>query len=242
MSFYEEISKYYDYIFPISPETVDYIRRIAGKPPKNILDVACGTGGYSLELENYGYNVMAVDLDKEMIEGLKVKALNQGSKIEYLQASMLELKEKLYDKVFDTVFCIGNSLAHLDSNDEIGQFLNSAKAILIQGGTLLIQTINFDRVLVKDVRSLPTITNEAVDLSFERFYRYDHTLNKVFFKTILKVDGKRIENEIPLTPVMHDGMVEMLKNAGFTEVNIFGDFSKSKFDKENSYLMVIEAK
>jgi 2-polyprenyl-3-methyl-5-hydroxy-6-metoxy-1,4-benzoquinol methylase len=242
MGFYEEISKYYDYIFPVSAETVDYIRRIAGKPPKNILDVACGTGGYSLELEKHGYNLMAVDIDKEMIDGLRVKALNKESKIEYLQTSMLELKEKLYDKVFDALFCIGNSLAHLDCNDEIGEFLNNAKSLLIPGGTLLIQTINFDRVLAKDVRSLPTICNEAVGLSFERFYRYERTLDKVFFKTILTVDGKRIENEIPLTSVRHDEMVEMLKNAGFTEVNVFGDFSNSKYDKENSYLMVIEAK
>jgi 2-polyprenyl-3-methyl-5-hydroxy-6-metoxy-1,4-benzoquinol methylase len=35
--------------------------------------VACGTGGYSLELAKQGYNVTAVDLDAEMVEKLKNK-------------------------------------------------------------------------------------------------------------------------------------------------------------------------
>lgn len=242
MGFYEEISKYYDYIFPVSSETVEFIRRIAGNPPKSILDVACGTGGYSLELEKRGYHLTAVDIDKAMIEGLKAKALNTGSKVDYFQASMLDLREKLQNKAFDVIFCVGNSLVHLDNNDEINDFFHNAKSVLAQDGKLVIQTINFDRVISKDIKSLPTICNKTVGLSFERLYRYEKKSNKVFFKTILTVDEKRIENEIPLTPVRCNETIQMLKREGFIHVNVYGDFNNSDYDKENSYLMVIEAK
>jgi 2-polyprenyl-3-methyl-5-hydroxy-6-metoxy-1,4-benzoquinol methylase len=242
MGFYEEISKYYDYIFPVSTETVDFLIAKIGSRPKSILDVACGTGGYSLELEKHGYNMTAVDLDKAMIEGLREKALSSGSKVKYLQANMLELKEKLPHKGFDVVFCIGNSVVHLDNNNEISEFFNNTKSVLSDNGTLIIQTINFDRVLSKGITSLPTIFNDTIGLKFERLYRYDHLINKVFFKTILTVEDKKIENEIPLTPLKFDETEHMLKKAGFTDIAAFGGFDGSEFQNENSFLMIIKAK
>jgi len=241
MGFYEEISKYYDYIFPISDETVDFIKTTSGKPPAYILDVACGTGGYSLELEKYGYNVTAIDIDKAMIEGLKKKADNIGSKVDYHKAGMLDIKEKLQNKSFDVIFCIGNSLVHLDNSNEIGKFLHDAKSLLAQNGKLIIQTINYDRIISKDISSLPTIINESVGLRFERHYKYDLDMNKVFFKTILSVDDKIIQNEIPLTPVKYDEILQMLRSAGFTKINVYGGYNNSVYDKENSFLMVIVA-
>lgn len=242
MGFYEEISKYYDYIFPVSSDTVDFLAAWAGSQPKAILDVACGTGGYSLELEKRGYNLTAVDIDKAMIEELREKALNRGSKVKYLQANMLELKDKLPDKRFDVVFCIGNSLVHLDNNNEISEFFNNAKSVLSDNGTLIIQTINFDRVLSKGITSLPTLFNDAIDLKFERLYRYDPAIDKVFFKTILTVEDKKVENEIPLTPLKFDQTEKMLKEAEFVDITSFGGFDESSFNKESSFLMVIKAK
>jgi len=241
MGFYEKISKYYDYIFPISSETVDFIKRTSGNPPKAILDAACGTGGYSLELEKHGYALTAVDIDKSMIEGLKQKAIAAGSHIEFLQAGMLDLERKLDEKMFDVVFCIGNSLVHLDNQNEISEFFFIAKSVLAPKGKLIIQTINYDRVISRDVRSLPTISNKSVGLSFERYYRYERDINKVMFKTILRVADKKIENEIPLYPVRYDDSIVMLKNAGFKNIFVYGGFDNSDFDKENSYMMVIEA-
>jgi len=62
MGFYEEISKYYDYIFPVGKEQINFITKVAGEGPKSVLDIACGTGGYALELAKQGYAVTAVDL------------------------------------------------------------------------------------------------------------------------------------------------------------------------------------
>jgi glycine/sarcosine N-methyltransferase len=241
MSFYEEISKYYDEIFPVSDETVQFIRGIAGNPPKSILDIACGTGGYSLELEKHGYDLTAVDLDSEMIENLKLKAEKIGSKVIFFKADMLDLKEKLKNKLFDVVFCIGNSLVHLEDINNIMAFLTETKKVLKNDGTLIIQTINFDRILSKNVKSLPTISNKNFGLSFERFYRYEEDIKKIFFKTILSVDKKKFENEIPLIPIKYDEIINMLRSAGFTKLTAYGDFKNSIFDKENSYMMIIKA-
>jgi hypothetical protein len=155
---------------------------------------------------------------------------------------MLDLKDKLGENKLDTVFCIGNSLVHLDTTLQMKEFFNNCKHILKKDGTLIIQIINFDRVISKDVKSLPTIYNDEMGLTFERFYRYDQISNKVFFKTVLSVEQQKIQNEISLTPITHDEITALLNSAGFNKLNVYGDFNKSSFEKENSYMLIVEAK
>lgn len=240
MSFYEEISQYYDMVFPVGQAQLNFITKAAGKPPKALLDVACGTGGYSIALARQGYSVTAVDLDSKMIEELKTKidSENLEDKVHALQGDMLELGRKL-DGKFDLAFCIGNSLAHLDGINEIEKFLCGIKNLLVDEGSLIIQIINYDRVLEKNITSLPLIENKEAGLTFERFYRLEG--NKVMFKTILKVPGKQLVNEIPLYPILLKEITGLLRASGLTNIRLYGDFQGNKFDKENSYALVIEA-
>jgi glycine/sarcosine N-methyltransferase len=240
MAFYQAISDYYDYIFPAGKEQVDFIREAAGDPPKALLDIACGTGGYSVELAALGYDLTAADIDAAMLKALKDKLPGHGGNIVCVEAGMLELAERLQTE-FDLAFCIGNSIVHLDGKDEIRAFLKAVKGLLKKGGKLIIQLINFDRVLLKEIKELPVIKNEETGLTFERFYRFDKDLNRIFFRTILEAGGKRIENEIPLFPLLSEDILEMLKEAGFKKVRTFGDFSGSGFDKYDSYMLVLQA-
>lgn len=240
MAFYEDLSNYYDYVFPTGKEQLDFIREVAGNTPKALLDIACGTGGYSIELAKLGYNVTATDIDASMIEALKNKIPEQGRNVVCIKAGMLELAEKLQTK-YDLAFCIGNSIVHLNDKDEIESFIKASKELLKKDGNLIIQVINFDRILLKDIKELPAIKNDKIGLNFERFYRYEKAINKIFFRTILSVEGKKLDNEIPLYPLLSDEVVEMLEEAGYKKVRTFGDFSGSKFDKYNSYMLVIQA-
>lgn len=240
MGFYDEISKYYDYIFPTDKEEVDFLSNISGKPPKHLLDIACGTGGYSLELIKLGYKVTAVDLDRKMVEELKNKAKELNIDVNALQGNMLEIDKKIQNK-FDLAFCIGNSLVHLDGEIEIEMFLKEVKGMLKENGSLVIQIINYDRILKNKVSFLPTIKNAERGLEFSRTYRYDDEKNKIFFKTVLKVDGEEIENEIALYPILSDNLVYLASKAGFKNINLNGDMAGGEFNKSSSYVLVMSA-
>lgn len=242
MAFYNDISKYYDSIFSVSKDTVEFIKKSVGKPPKSILDVACGTGGYSVELDKHGYNLTAVDIDSKMIEHLKLKANNGESNVEFFQSNMLDLYKRLDNNAYGAVYCIGNSLVHLENLNEIQNFFIDVYKLLKKDGVFIFQIINYDRVISKDIKSLPTIVNESVPLKFERFYRYEKSKDIIEFKTILSVENKVIENKIYLTPLLHDDAISMLKRAGFNEIKSYGNFKKDNFEKENSYALIIEAK
>ncbi len=241
MGFYQQISKYYDFIFPTGKDQINFLREVAGKPPRSVLDIACGTGGYSLELCRQGYNVTAVDLDNKMLEQLHEKVKAEGCSVEIIQANMVQVDQKLSSK-FNLAFCIGNSLVHLENIQQIKEFLTNIKKFLENDGSLVLQIINFDRIILRDIKSLPTIENKDVDLTFERNYDYDKQNKRISFRTRLTVAGKSYDNEVPLYPLRQDELIEALTAAGFKKLKLFGDFNGNEFDQYNSFMLVIWAR
>lgn len=241
MAFYQDISKYYKYIFPAGGEQVRFLKEIAGQPPKSVLDIACGAGEYSLELAKLGYEVTASDIDQEMINQLASRARGMDFSLKILKADMLGLDSLLEDK-FNLVFCIGNSVVHLESLEQIKQFFRKARRMLETDGSLVVQIINFDRILLKEIKALPLIENKDIGLTFERYYHYDKEKNLIYFKTKLSVDGNDFENEIPLFPLLQDEIVDAASEAGFKKIKLFGDFNASEYDKYNSYMLVLWAR
>lgn len=242
MAFYEDIAKYYDDIFTVSKDTLEFIKNKIGAPGKSVLDIACGTGAYSFELDKEGYKVTAVDIDNKMIENLNSKLDIEKNQLQFMQADMLTLNEKFEANTFDAIYCIGNSIVHLDSIDEMRKFLANTRQLLAEDGIFIFQIINYDRIISKNIDSLPTIFNESIPLKFERVYQYQEENNKILFKTVLSVENRLIENEIYLTPLMYDEAIRLLKDAGFKELKAYGDFKNHSFSKENSYSLIIEAR
>jgi len=233
--FYTEIAKYYDYIFPTGKAQLGLIKELAGEPPMKILDIACGSGGYSKQLSDLGYEITAVDLDPSMIRRLKEK----DEKLDARVLNMLDLD--ILNDTYDLLFCIGNSLVHLNNNEEILEFFRKCRQRLKPGRNLLIQIVNYDRILAKDITSLPLITNEEVGLTFERYYEYLPERHKICFKTVLKVDGLSLENSVLLHPLKSVELIELLRQAGFITIETYGSFEKNVFDPLNSFSLIVVA-
>jgi glycine/sarcosine N-methyltransferase len=252
MGFYEQISKYYDIIFPIDPVQLSGMKHALGEPPKKVLDVACGAGGYSLEIARAGFDVTAVDLDAEMVSRAQQKAAKENLKMGVYQCDMKDLKRTLSMKnrqagiedEFDRVFCIGNSLVHLGSLQEIQGVLNQMAALLAKQGVLLLQIINFDRIIKNKISALPTLVDTAMGLEFIRKYRFQPATGKINFETVLTVEkdhmDERYENSVELSPVLSGDLKRMLESSGFREIMFYRDFQGTPYD-ENSFVLVAKA-
>ncbi|MBM7615222.1 class I SAM-dependent methyltransferase [Alkaliphilus hydrothermalis] len=241
MAFYEEFNKYYDYIFPTGKPQLQFIsKRALGS---KVLDIACGTGNYSIPLAEQGLDVSAVDLDEGMIRALRQKAEAKGVTIKAATGDMKLLKEYFQEGGFQTIFCIGNSLVHLTSIDEIQQVLQDIYSLLEEEGILVLQIVNYDRILKYNVDHLPTIDNEDVGVSLVRKYDYNPVEHLVYFNTelIFQEQQMKFQNSVSLYPLKSEELQQMLKKAGFKIEEQYGSFKEDCYNEE-AYANIIVAR
>lgn len=237
MGFYHELSKYYKYIFPLNPATLEFLK-VNLKSDKKVLDLACGSGEYTLGLSANGINVTGLDLDEAMIKKAKEKAIEEHLNSKFIVGNMLDLKNYFANDEFSSIFCIGNSLVHLNSADEIKSLLSSINDLLPTGGRLVIQIINYHRIFEKNLSCLPTIKNEDAGIEFLR--NYIHNGDKVTFNTILKTpDNGEFVNNIDLLPIKPDELMSMLKSSGFNIIATYGSFKGDEFKPLESMPFIV---
>jgi len=236
MDFYRALSTHYDEIFPLKgPQKTflqDYLKREA---LTSVLDIGCGTGTFALETSRNGVRVLGVDLSAEMIEISIKKAQANGSNASFTLADMRDLRHIKED--FDGVFCLGNTLTHVSGDVE----LKEALAQFGQKGThLLLQTVNYDRILAKQVKELPVI--KTSHLNFYRNYTYrpdgliDFTMKIEFPDTTQVISGVN-----PLFPIKCDRLKKALLETGWEVSGQWGNFEKAAWT-EDSPATVLEAK
>lgn len=248
MSFYQDFSQYYDLIFQARKPQLDFIRK---RTPKNgkILDVAAGTGNHALALQKSGYEVWAVEYDEKMLQHLEEKQSDYPEQVQARLGDMREIDSYYPADYFDTIYCIGNSLVHLPSVEDITTFLTSAEKLLKKDGTLIIQIINYNRILDQDLKGLPTIRNEEdpdLKAEFVREYEKTDAGDHLNFKTRLTIEKpgeiKVFENETPLLPLRFEALSSLLVKAGFEELEAYGNFMEKPYSPETRPLIMTGTK
>jgi len=227
MEFYTALGRYYDQVFPLGEGQLAFLTKYLDKPGP-VADLACGTGTYAKALAERGYRVVVVDLDGEMVRQAREKT--RGLPVQVLEGDMREAAALLQEEApYSGVFCIGNSIVHLASQEEIAALCRDVYGLLRPGGVFIIQIVNYDWVLQEGVTALPTIQREEV--TFARKYIYRRPGEPIEFRGELTYleEGKPVTvvNSVTLLPLRAAELERMLQEAGFAEVHIFGGFNEA---------------
>lgn len=146
--------------------TLHYIKKYLKryKNPK-IADIGAGTGRYSIELSNMGYDVTAVELVKHNLKVLQQKNGN----IKAMQGNALNLK-KLPSECFDLTLLFG-PMYHLFTEKEKLQALCEAKRITKKCGIILVAYYMNDYAIIvhgfRDNFIKQSIKNNEIDKTFK---------------------------------------------------------------------------
>lgn len=244
VKFYKSIARYYDDIFPLNVQQVNFVVSLINGEVKNknVLDVGCGTGNLSLVLAKYFNRVEAIDLDPEMISIALSKAAAPGSNVNFRCLNMLEIINHFSPEEFDLILSFGNTVVHLDNVIEIGHFLDQTKKLLKPGGKLLLQIVNYDHILEQYIHALPMINNNKV--KFDRYYDYFPEKNKINFTTILTVKESKtvIKNRVLLYPLKQSEVKNLLNQAGYRDLIFYGSFTKETFNSHSLPMIVVANK
>ncbi|MEW5816149.1 MAG: methyltransferase domain-containing protein [Spirochaetota bacterium] len=243
MGFYETLSEYYDVLFPMEDDILNFLNNEL-KLKKIVLDLACGTGTYSFPLAQASFRVIGIDSNSSMIEKAKRKVSNNNPSF-YCQD--IKSLKNLALPGLDGAFCIGNSIVHLATKDEVYKALQDIKTLLMPEGRVILQIVNYDRVLNKDIRELPTLSGENVTM-YRRYSKSDDP-KKIVFTIELAVNTSkeagsgefRIQESIPLLALQSKDLTGMVSDAGFKNIRLYGSYGYDRYIAEESFLAILTA-
>ena len=237
--FYESIAKVYDYIFPKNRKQLEFVESIKKiSIEEKILDIGCATGNLTELLGEKTGNVVGIDLDKVLLKEAKDKHPN----LNFENMNMLEVNEKFEENSFDRVVSFGNTLVHLDSREEVEEFFQKVYKTLKFNGFFIVQIINYNRIIEKNIKNLPTIDNEKV--KFVRDYEYDKSIGKVDFITELTIKeaNLNIKNNIKLLALTKIEIQKFLGETGFRNIEFYGDFEGRELSDNSEALIFVAQK
>lgn len=239
MAFYSSIAKNYDYIFPILPAQVSWVEQYLS-PDCNWLDIGCATGKLPVALSGKAKKVTGIDLDDGLLQMAKER--NSEKKVTFAQRNMLELRDDFGQGELNVITCLGNTLVHLTNKHDQQKFFDDSFHVLDDDGKLLVQIINYDRILNKKIDGLPTIDNEHV--RFVRNYIYNNENHLIDFATELtvKATNEKLLNSVWLYPLVKGEVENMARKSGFSNIEFFGSFKGDELTEDSLPLIFICSK
>ena len=208
---------------------------------RRILDTAAGTGMHAIAFHDWGYHVIGADISEKMVEKA---GKNAGTrKIEFIQAGFTEPGK--IGGMFDAVTCLGNSLPHVLTDEELERSLSSMYDLLLPGGVLIIHNNNYDRILGRGERFMPLAQSKekGQDYLFLRFFDFHDDRLVFHVVTLTKRSGEwqMTEESTAQRALTCDLLTRKLREAGFVEMRIYGGYPDQPFSKTDSDNLIVVA-
>ncbi|MCC6133046.1 MAG: methyltransferase domain-containing protein [Acidobacteria bacterium] len=213
---------------------------------RNLADLGCGTGEHAAFLSSLGFSVTGIDRSTENIEA----ARSSHPGVTFVAADMTECGPLLPAPLHGAL-TIGNTLPHLDTDEGLNSFLAAVGKSLTREGALLIQILNYTKIVERNERLLtPNLRpDDEGEILFLRLMTSRPGGRILFNPCTLKY---RPGAEPPLEVVsarnvllrawQKDELMANLASTGYSRVEIFGGMRGEPFHPLDSPDLVVVAR
>ncbi len=191
---------------------------------QRVVDICCGFGRMSGALHGRGYEVVGLDLSSQHIE--LARRVNTGP--DYVVSDMRHVP----GAPFDAAINLYTSFGYLPTEQEDFAALQAWAAALRPGGRLIMELADMDRARAR------------LDLTADRTIRERGGVLQEFIMDwatgVFKVTYRRAEQTLQLYTRLYEKerLAELLKQAGFSEVELFGGFERGKKEPGDNLVIV----
>ena len=218
----------YDGLNPLTDDTDThgFYLKLAGETPIEVLDMGCGTGRLSFQLAARGHRVTGADPAVGMLGVARGKP--GGDAITWIETGAADLD---VDTRFDLVIMTGHVFKVFLEDDEVLAALTNLHRHLTPGGRVAFETRNRD-VQVWDEWG-PDETSVAVDVAGVGPVRVHYDLVSAEDRFVTFTTHFRFAaDDMVVAPTTlrfmdHDTLAGVLAEAGYTDVEWYGDWDGS---------------
>lgn len=229
---------------------VDYKKRTAylmklfkkyGKAPELLLDLACGTGGFSNEFAKLGVEVIGTDISEEMLNIARENSLDSGLDVLYLCQAAEELD--LYGTVDGAVCCL-DSLNHITDYKRLCKAIKRV-SLFLEPDCLFIFDVNTEykhREILGD--NVFVMDREQVYCVWANAYNPKNNTVDIMLDFFVK-DGEayyRYSEEFTERAYTGDELTLALKEAGLEIVGIFDDMTEKPLNDKSQRAIYVTKK
>lgn len=102
---------------------------------KNLLELGCGTGIHAEKLAEVGYEVLGIDMSREMLEAANRRLIGLEEKqSQKLSFDHGDIRTYRTDRRFDTVISLFHVMSYQTTNKDLQGVFETAKVHLKRGG------------------------------------------------------------------------------------------------------------
>lgn len=217
-------------------------------PSKRLLDLGCGTGEHARYFAGKGFEVVGVDVSETMLTRAKEDGVPSG--VQFLYGDLLHV-EKVVPGKFGGAVCLGNTLAHIMDHDALAQLFKGVRAVLLPGAPLIIQVLNYERLVHSGQRCLPLtfIEDQEGEAIFLRVMTHHDDGRVTFTPSLLRYrqDGDPAlevitSHNVPLRGWKRAEMESALEAAGFASRQLYGTMGDVPYANHDSTDLVVVAR
>ena len=203
------------------------------KPGASVLDLCCGIGRCSLELARRGFKVTGVDRTAGYLAKARKQAEQQSLDVEFIQDDM---RKFVRPESFDCVISMFTSWTFFEDPNEDKQVIMNAYSSLKPEGKLVIQT-HGKETLAHIFHERSWDERGGVIWLYEREVR--NNWNWMHNRWIMFKGNERIEGEITHRLYAGTEIVNLLKECGFSKVELFGDLDGSPYNQRAKQMITV---
>jgi SAM-dependent methyltransferase len=249
------LARYYDAV-------INWEKRLAREMPRleelaraagpRVLLPACGTGAHVVALAERGFKTLGFDADAAALEiaQRKINAAEASIAAAGGEARLAHLKMEDAGQLrphYDAAFCLGNALPGLSEPGQLLAAFRGVAGALRPGGLFFTQNLNYNLRWREKAQFFPVLSGETPEEEVLLVKFADYEAEFITFHAMFLARPKaggawqsevRTSRQIPL---FRERLEELLRQAGFGNLQFWGDYGKTPFDEAKSNDLIVLA-
>ena len=244
---YESTARFYDAAMPSLGPDARFYEKLAAEIGGPVLKVGCGTGRVLLPIAARGIECAGIDASPAMLDECRRKPGAGAIALSCARMQSFDLGERRFRLIYSAF----RAFQHLETVDDQLACLARVRAHLEPDGVFAFDVFNprLERVALDDEPEAQDLVFTRAGRAMRRFTRIARDRATQLMQVTMRyvadasADGRESAEETRVTFSMRwfwrYELEHLLRRAGFTHVEMFGDFDRSPIRRDSPAFVVV---